>query len=206
MSDSRYPLTDHTHMQNHIVKSGNEFSWDSPFNCDTYDIASDTYMIPLVVIKSFLDIMNQHPPGVVPIAKDGISDTYDPILEWNRLSEQEKFDQDTNLLMEILPEMLVLARWVQNYPVHDEFIRGMQELDRNREIPMYLVFAVQIFLDINHILRGQVYSGQETCMSHLRFMDEDLELHMEFHAKFRPDKRTAAERQVLSEVRKKIKV
>lgn len=206
VSDSRCPHTDRKRMQDQIVKSGNEFNWDSPFNCDTYDIANDTYMIPLMMIKAFLDIMNQHPPGEMPIYVDDIFDTYDPILQWNRLSEQAKFAQDRKLLTEILSEMLVLARCVQSYPVHDEFIRGMQELDRNREIPMYLVFTVQIFLDMNHILHGQVYSARETCMSHLRLMDEDLELHMQFHAKFRSEKRTASEKLILGEVRNKIKV
>ncbi|POS79574.1 hypothetical protein DHEL01_v202020 [Diaporthe helianthi] len=104
------------------------------FNYDTYDIANDTYMIPFIMIRSFLDILD---PQHLPLYKEGMYGTYDPTRDWDSMSNQEKFQQDKVLMMEFFTELVTVARCISNYPVCDEFIRGMQELDRTQEIPMY---------------------------------------------------------------------
>lgn len=160
-------------------------------------------MIAFIMLESFLEVLD---PDHLPLYKEGMFGTYDPTRDWSRMSKQEKFQQDKILMMEFFTELASVVRCVPNYPVRDEFIRGMQELDQTREIPMYLAFAAQIFLDIHHILRAHVRSAHETCISHIGLMDEDLGLHLEFHTKVRINNWPPSNDEMLKELRRKIKV
>lgn len=166
-------------------------------------MATDTYMIAFIMLESFLEVLD---PRHLPLYKEGMFGTYNPIRDWSTMPKREKFQQDKILMMEFFTELAAVVRCVPNYPVSDEFIRGMKELDRTREIPMYLAFAAQIFLDIHHLLRGRVYSGHQTCMSQIGLMDEDLKLHLEFHSKLRINNWPASNDEMLRELRKKVKV
>lgn len=159
-------------------------------------------MIAFIMLESFLKVLD---PGRLPLYKEGMFGTYDPARDWSRMPKQDKFQQDKILMMEFFTELATVVRCV-DYPVRDEFIRGMQELDRSREIPMYLAFAAQIFLDIHHVLRARVYSAHETCMSHIGLMDEDLGLHLDFHNKLRINNWPSSNDEMLKGLRKKIKV
>lgn len=188
------------YMQDDITNSGHEFSYD------TYDIATDTYMIAFIMLESYLPILDILDVGHLPLYREGILGIYNPARDWNGMSKREKYEQDKILMVEFLHELVAVARCVPNYPVKDEFIRGMQELDRTREIPMYLAFAAQMFLDIHHILRGRVYSAHETCMAQMKIMDEDLGLHLDFHTKLRTTNWPASNDSILDVYRQKIKV
>lgn len=61
--------------------------------------------------------------------------------------------------MEILPELCFLA--IEKIPmvVKDEITRGLCEFALTKEIPVWLVFAVTVFLDIHHILREKAERG-----------------------------------------------
>lgn len=173
------------------------------FDYDTYDIANDTYMIPFIMIRSFLAFLD---PEDLPLCKEGIHGAYDPTRDWNSMSNQEKYQQDKVLMMEFFTEVVTVARCIPKYPVCDEFIRGMQELDRTREIPMYLAFTAQVFLDIHHILREKVYSAHEKCMLSIGIMDEDIRLHLDFHTKLRISNWPASNDEAMRRFREKMKV
>lgn len=145
-------------------------------------------------------------PDTIPVFYDDLPATYNPTPNWDTMTMQDKYEQDKILMLEFFTDVMTLVRVVPNYPVHDEIIRGIQELDRTREIPFYLVFAVQTFLDIHHVLRGKVYSAQDLCMTHMELMDEDLALQLDFHAEFRAKKSTASLDEMLDATRKLIKV
>lgn len=160
-------------------------------------------MVAFKLLEEFSGILDSRG---VPIFKDGSLGTYEPNRDWSRMSNQERFQQDNILMNEFLTEITIVIRCFAKYPVYDEFIRGVQELDRTREIPMYLAFAAQILLDIHHILRGGVYSAQEKCMSHLGLMDEDLALHQDFDPNIRIKKSVPHIDQAVEELRRSIKV
>jgi len=69
------------------------------------------------------------------------------------MSGQAKFQEDQILPFEIFTELVTVGRLVQGYPVQDEFLRGIKEMDKTREVPFHLVFSAQVFLDIHHLLR-----------------------------------------------------
>lgn len=161
-------------------------------------------MTCFIFLNSFLEVLDDR--GGLPIYKDGAFGPYDPTLDRAKMSNEEKLRQDNTLMSETFAELMALVRCVPDYPVNDELIRGMKELDRTREIPMCLAFAAQIFLDIHHILRGRVYSARETCLSHMELMVEDLAMHIDFFTKLPGKKWTASASQTLTELRTKIKV
>lgn len=161
-------------------------------------------MIPYRVLSSIVDGLG--PPHLLPFFYDEASGTFDPNLDRDRVSMEDKSKQDKVMIMEFFTDLMTVVRCIPNFPVHDECIRGMEELDRTRQIPMYLAFATQIFLDIYHILGDRVYSAYEWCMSQMRLMDEDLRLHQEFYAKFRTKTLPASSEKTLKALREQIKV
>lgn len=179
---------------------------DNGFNRETYEVANDTFLVPTMMLEAILDNLKLCPPTALPLYGYGSGYTYDATPDWGTMSNQEKYRQDKTLLTEFFTDLMTVVRSVPEYPVHDEFVRGMQELDNTKKVPMYLVFAAQAFLDIHHILRGKVYSAHELCMSHLRLMDEDLALHLNFNATLRAKNRSSIEDKALTEMRKLIKV
>lgn len=177
---------------------------DNMFNPDTYEIADRTYMIAYTILDNILEIVKL--PGPLPAFLHDPSGTYDPTPDWDSMTTHEKYKQDEFVMIDFLNDVMALVRHVPHYPVHDEFIRGMLELDRTKEIPMYLAFAAQMFLDIHHILRGRVYSAYESCISELRSMDEDLELHLNFHAKVEANRGDTFKKAAATHLRSLIKV
>lgn len=54
--------------------------------------------------------------------------------------------------MPFLTEIMTVVRCVGDWPVKDEFIRGVEEMDKTKQVPFYAVFAAQVFLDITYEL------------------------------------------------------
>lgn len=156
------------------------------------------------MLETFLE--NVLHPSHVPLYKEGTFGAYDPSRDWQTMSNRHKFTQDKILMLEYLPELITAAHCVPEYPVRDEFLRGMGELDKTREIPMYLAFAAQLFLDAHHILREKVLFGLDTCMWHMQLMHEDLDQHLEFHENLRINSWPASNDDVLRELQRRLMV
>ncbi|KAH7110506.1 hypothetical protein B0J13DRAFT_661861 [Dactylonectria estremocensis] len=76
---------------------------------------------------------------------------------------------------------VTLARLVPDYPVKDEFIRGIRQLDERKEIPFYLIYATQILLDVHHIIRDRASDALDSLIKHTVAMDNELSSHIKFH-------------------------
>lgn len=139
-------------------------------------------MISLILLNSFLLVLK---PRQVPLYREGMFGVYNPSQNLSKMTNRDKFWQDKIVMMEFLTELMTVERCVGDYPVEDEFLRGIKELDRTREVPMYLAFAAQIFLDIHHILREKVTTAQSTYFSPMELMHDNLRLHLEFHKNLR---------------------
>lgn len=172
------------------------------FNYDTYEIANDVYFVAYRILLSFLNVLN---PQHLPLIKEGMFGTYDPTRDRDDLTGREKFVDDQILLMEFFTELVTTIRLVPGFPVEDEFLRGMKEMDKTRKVPFYLVFAAQIFLDIHHVLRDAAASAFASMVRQTTFMDNDLRLHFEFHEKLKVDHWPASNDHMLREVQRKIK-
>jgi hypothetical protein len=144
----------------------------------TYDVQDDVYMVAYNVLKSLQLVLS---PISLPIYKDGTFGTYDPQRDRTKMSGQEKFQEDLVLLNEIFTELVTAGRLVNDYPVQDEFMRGIKEMDKTREVPFHLVFSAQIFLDIHHVLREDAARPFQEMMEQLNFMESSLRRQTEFH-------------------------
>jgi hypothetical protein len=68
----------------------------------------------------------------------------------------EQLQEDLILLMEILPEFCILAKHEIPLFVRDELTKGFCRMATTKELPVWLVFAATVFLDVHHILRDSV--------------------------------------------------
>ncbi|KAF5701091.1 hypothetical protein FMUND_14054 [Fusarium mundagurra] len=143
-----------------------------------YDIANDTFLNANILLKALVAVLG---PRNIPIYKEGMFGTYDPNSDRSRKNGHQKFNEDQIILSEYFTEAVTLARAVPNYPVEDEFIRGIRELDKTDKTPFCLVFATQILLDVHHILRADTASVFETLSSHTSAMRNDLNQHIKHH-------------------------
>lgn len=149
------------------------------FNHDTYDLANDTYMIPFIMLTSFLSVLK--PGGHAPLYKEGIFGVYDSSRDLATMSNRDKFWQDKIVMLEFFTELMTVESHVGDFPVQDEFMRGIRELDQTREISVHLTFAAQMILDIHHILREKVSGAHDNYFSQMDMMRRTLRLHLEFH-------------------------
>lgn len=147
------------------------------FNYEAYDIASDSLVTVYRVLNSFIDVLH---PNKLPFYKDGYFGIYDPSSDREAKSGEEKFHEDKYLLMHIITEQLFIARIVTEYPVEDEFLRGMKELDSTREVPFYLAFAAQVHLDIHHELREDATKASEYLLRISELLHDDIQITLIF--------------------------
>ncbi|KAH6652650.1 hypothetical protein BKA67DRAFT_518867 [Truncatella angustata] len=148
------------------------------FNYDSYQIGVDTFMLAYRLVDAFAKVLQ---PGQLPLYKDGMFGWYDPNSDREAKSGYQKLEEDRALMMPFFTELMTVVRGVGDYPIKDEFIRGMEELDRTDKVPFYLVFAAQVFVDIHYVLRGQAIDAFKTLESHATFMANDIKEHLEFH-------------------------
>lgn len=83
--------------------------------------------------------------------------------------------------MEFFTVVMTVIQGVLDYPVENGSLRGMREMDKTSTIPFSLVFAAQIFLDVHHIMRNDIYRSFRTMAEQFRAMSTGLEGHLEFH-------------------------
>lgn len=187
-----------------------EKGWDSDellvesqdkFNYETYD--DGTYFTTYRLIEGFLAVLDPNRLQL-PLYKEGMFGSYDPESDRSLKSGQEKFHDDRALLMPFFTELATAIRGGETWPVKDEFLRGMEELERTRRIPFYLVFAAQVFLDITYELGDYIESPFETLVTHSTAMDNDIKAHFEFHTKLKIKHWPASNNTVIKELHKAI--
>ncbi|KAI1859910.1 uncharacterized protein JN550_011829 [Neoarthrinium moseri] len=154
------------------------------FNYDLYDLGVDTFLLPYRIVEAFSRVLL---PGQLPVYKEGLFGWYDASSDRGAKTGYQKFEEDRTLLTPFFTELMTVVRGIGEYPVQDEFLRGMEELNTTNKVPFYLVFAAQVFVDIHHMLRGQATEGFKELERHANFMIKDIKEHLEFHKNLRVD-------------------
>ncbi|KAF5686663.1 hypothetical protein FDENT_5664 [Fusarium denticulatum] len=181
-----------TEVKNWGPKGGNE---------KMYDMADDTFLNANILLKSLVAVLG---PRTIPIYKEGILRAYDPSNDRSGKNGHQKFNEDKIVLSEYFTEAVTLSRAVPNYPVEDEFICGIRELDKTDKAPFYLVFATQILLDVHHILRADTASVFETLSYHTSAMRNDLNLHIQHHQNLKSETWPASNERAFKELEQSI--
>ncbi|KAK9322283.1 hypothetical protein V1517DRAFT_140982 [Lipomyces orientalis] len=172
------------------------------FNYDLYKIADDVYLVSYRMLLSFLDVLD---PRELPLIKEGMFGRYDPDSDPATKTGRQKYQEDRILLMEFFSELMTVIRCVPGYPVEDEFLRGMKELDKTRTVSFSLVFAAQIFLDIHHTMRTRVRLSFSTMVEQTTMMDNSLNSYLKFHEKLKIENWPAANDHVVRELSRMMK-
>jgi hypothetical protein len=110
-------------------------------NFKMYDVADAIFWIPFVLVSSFLDVVE---PGYLPEIKKGHFGFRDAASDRSKKTAREKVLEDKILLMEMLPEFLVLTMGTKRSPAEDEMMRGLRTTFKTRKVSLWLCFAVQI--------------------------------------------------------------
>ncbi|KAI0095408.1 hypothetical protein F4814DRAFT_187857 [Daldinia grandis] len=171
------------------------------FNYDTYDIANRNYTLTCRIMYTLAKTAQ---PQVPPPFTKGMSSYYDSPRARDSKSGFQKFEEDQLLLRSFFVEIKVMLLGI-NYPVEDEFMRGIKEIAENKEVPFYLVFAAQVFLDIHYILRENTDGGFKTLQMNLHFFDREIDEHFKFHEDLEIGIWPASHSKVIRSLQEKIK-
>ncbi|MCJ1251850.1 hypothetical protein MMC30_009088 [Trapelia coarctata] len=126
---------------------------DDMYNYQMKEIGEFFFLPVYLLLEAFSRVIQ---PGGMPEAKKGHYGTYNPKADRGKMSYRQKIMEDKILLLENLPSFCLLGQARHDVFVLDELTAGLGNLYKKKEIPLWLVFAAQIFLDVNHIMRDRI--------------------------------------------------
>ncbi|EKG09071.1 hypothetical protein MPH_13947 [Macrophomina phaseolina MS6] len=153
---------------------------EDDLNFRTYDAAESVMWPTYRILESFVGLLD---PGVIPICKTGGDCRYKPSSTTGNASSKEKYLNDKALLLQILPEFVILCRGTDEdgAPAEDELIRGLRIAFKTHKIPLWTVLAMQILLDIHEVLKEDVARGMSDLQEISAQVYGSLEEHFKFH-------------------------
>ena len=128
---------------------------DDVVNFNMLDVAEFVYLPVYSTLASFCDVIEG---GYAPVYKPGYFGHYDPSCDRDQLNVRQQLQEDRIILLEILPEFFVLSK-TNAMLLSDELTQGIRDMCKTKNIPLWVVYATQIYLDIHHILRADVVRG-----------------------------------------------
>ena len=153
-------------------------------NFRMYKVA-DVFFIPMyLILDAFLRVIK---PKGMPILKPGFFGVYDPSSDRSRKTAREKFKEDKAVLFGILPDFFAATYGTQTLTAEDEFTRGLRTAFKDKKLPLWLIFAAQIYMDIHHILRESISRGCYDLQQVGKFVCNSIKANFEFHASLRVD-------------------
>ncbi|KAH8428254.1 uncharacterized protein LDX57_005957 [Aspergillus melleus] len=145
-------------------------------NFRVYDTAESMMLPTFMLLQSFNALVES---GNVLSCKPGYYGTFDPASVRSEKSVRGKYQEDKIVMLEALSGFLTFHRGVSPQPFEDQFTRGLRLMFKTHDVPIWLVFAAQVFLDIHHALRGNVrkaFSDLKTSVRSMGAIKENLEL------------------------------
>lgn len=166
-------------------------------NFKVYGQTQYLFLTAWQLLRSFTAICNPHH---VPVYKPGICGTYYPKSDRDLKPPREKFDEDTQILMEAFPEFYLLGfRGRENF-AEDELSRGLKAAFTTKEHPFWLVFAVQVFLNIHHVLRDEVSRAFSELQRSALAMSNSIKSIFKMHNKLRVENWPRENDRILREI------
>lgn len=156
---------------------------DDTFNYDVYDLAEEVMMPTYIVLEGLQGIIS---PGSLPIYKPGHFGTRDTRTSWTTKSPREKVYDDSLVLMEAFPDLMLMTMITSKSPLaEDELIRGIRQMGPENVISLWLVFAAQCFLDAQHVLGRDVARGHTELSQIANAIGASIRQNLEFHQSLR---------------------
>lgn len=124
-----------------------------------YDLLEDVMIPTYSTLSSLQDVIRS---GSVPQYKPGHFGSRDTRTPWSAKAPREKITDDRLLLLEAFPDLMLLSMMTEKAPLaEDELLRGLRQMSPGKDIPLWLVFAMQCFLDAQHELKGAISNGHD---------------------------------------------
>ena len=164
--------------------------WERPddfLNIRVYDVVEKAFVPIYLLLSSFRAIAKGRTN--VPQYKPGHYGTYNPLDDRSKMTDHEKSYEDRALLMEMLSEINFLSK-ASPEPMtwEDEFTNGLRKtLCETEKIPLWLTFAVQLFLDAHHTLRNAVSRAYDDLYEAAVKMGGSIKEILDFHRSLRVD-------------------
>ncbi|RSL44738.1 hypothetical protein CEP54_014559 [Fusarium duplospermum] len=143
-----------------------------------YDLSDSCYYFVGSLLHTLAAVPWQGSTGLYPEGHFGV---YDPESDRTSKTGRQKYQEDTIIIGELYMEALALVHHIPDYPITDEFIRGVKEFKETNEIPFSLIFAAQVNLDIHHTVRGYAETSVATHLKRLSIMNVPLESTIDRH-------------------------
>lgn len=152
---------------------------DDEMNFEAYEYVEPLLFPTLEILASFNDHLEE---GNLP-SFTGHCEWYDPRNPREWMLPKWKFREDKALLFKVLPEFCVVAHADGNIPVEDAMTCGVREMMKEDYVPLLLIFATQVYLDIHHILREKVCNGFHDLIKSARYVENNIQRILELQLK-----------------------
>ncbi|OAA50926.1 hypothetical protein BBO_00873 [Beauveria brongniartii RCEF 3172] len=119
-----------------------------PYNLAAYDVADHCFINTLTLVSSFT--ATALPSSAAFQDYNGKFGWYDEALGGDGVSNRQRWTQDMTAVLELMPDLSFLVSNLDCLSVVDEITRGVayQIQERRKTTPLWLAFAVQVYLDI----------------------------------------------------------
>ncbi|KAF2011118.1 hypothetical protein BU24DRAFT_472274 [Aaosphaeria arxii CBS 175.79] len=157
-----------------------------PFDLTLYETAETSLIVSHIVLDSFGHVFDHYP---LPMYKPGYFGVYDPKQDRGKMSHSEKYEEDKILLLEILLDITFFdhANKKTGLPATDALTKSVSVFRERRRHTLTLDFAAQIYLDIQHTLRGKSHMAWAELQRYAHNAKASLEENFRFHENLRVD-------------------
>ena len=156
---------------------------DDNFNMAVYDLAEDVMMPTFIILNGLQEVIQA---GIAPLYKPGHFGYRNKTTSWKQKTPREKVKDDKLALMEIFPDLFLFADMTSKSTLaEDELIRGIRQMGPGKDVPLWLVFAAQCFLDAQHELHGDVSKGYSQLSRCAKGIKSSIQETLRFHENLR---------------------
>ena len=165
--------------------------WERPddfLNIRVYNVVEKAFVPTYLLLSSFRAIAKGRTN--IPQYKPGYYGTYNPLDDRSKMTDREKKShEDRAFLMEMLSEINFLCKASpEQMTWEDEFTSGLRKtLCETKKIPLWLTFAVQLFLDTHHTLRNEVWRAYDDLYEAAVKMGGSVKEILDIHRSLRID-------------------
>ena len=144
-------------------------------NFAVYDLAERCLMTTYIIVRSVQAVIN---PGKIPVYRPGHCGQRDTRTKWSSKTPREKFQDDKLALLEAFPDIMAMTMLTSQLPLaEDELLRGFREMATGKAIPLWLVFAVQCFLDAQYELHRDLSRAHADLNMVATHIKENVKFH-----------------------------
>lgn len=156
---------------------------DDLFNLAVYDLLEDIMLPTHSILSSLQDVIQS---GTVPQYKPGHFGYRNTRTSWSQKSPRDKIHDDRLVLLEAFPDLILLSMITSRSPLaEDELMRGIRGMSPGKDIPLWLVFATQCFLDAQHEPGDAVSNGHDQLRASANGIRASIEENLKFHESLR---------------------